>query len=183
MKSYHGIAGLLVPALLVAGYLMIPAATKATEAGDSAQISKLLADAKVEAVELKHDSADLESFTKSKLHWETYGRKVEMIREHVNNTGKLLAQLKEAETTGSPWQQTAIKQIEPFLRELADNTTATIEHLNNNREKIHFQAFKDYVQINYELSTELEALIRDFVNYGEAKEKAEHLSLKREIPD
>jgi hypothetical protein len=180
MKNHHGIATLLV---LAAGYLMIPAPTKATETGDSAQISRLLADAKAEAVELKHDSADLESFTKSKLHWETYGRKLEMIREHVNSTGKLLAQMKEAETTGSPWQQTAIKQIEPFLRELADNTTATIEHLNNNREKIHFQEFKDYVRVHYELSTELEALIRDFVNYGEAKEKAEHLSVKREIPD
>lgn len=183
MKNHHGMASLLVPAFLAAGHLMIPVPANATETGDSAQISTLLADAKAEAVELKHDSAEMESFTKSKLNWETYGRKVELIREHINKTGKLLAQMKEAETTGSPWQQTAIKQIEPLLRELADNTSATIEHLNNNREKIHFQELKDYVRAHYELSSELEALIRDFVNYGEAKEKVERLSVKREIPD
>ena len=44
-----------------------------------------------------------------------------MVKGHVNNTGKLLAKLKDAEATGSPWQQTAIKRIEPLLKEMADN--------------------------------------------------------------
>jgi len=33
------------------------------------------------------------------------------------------------------------------------------------------------------LATDLEALIRDFVNYGEAKEKIERLGKKLEVTD
>lgn len=181
MKDYRVTAGFTTAAILVAGYLIIPAAMKAVEGGDSAEITKLLAEAKSEALELKHDSADMESFTKSKLSWESYASKVDMIKEHVNKTGKLLANLKDAETGGSPWQQTAIKRIEPLLKELAANTEATINHLNENRTRIHFTEFKDYVKANYELATDLEALIRDFVNYGEAKDKFERLGQKLEV--
>jgi hypothetical protein len=182
MKKFRQIASLLAPAILVTGCFLIPAA-KAADNVDSVQISQLLTEAKVEAAELKHDSAQMEAFTGSKLHWESYARRVEMIKEHVNNTGKLLARMKEVESTGAPWQQHAIQQIELFLKEMADNTTATIEHLNNNRDKIHFQAFRDYVKENYELASDLESLVRDFANYGEAKAKAERLSDKRVIPD
>jgi hypothetical protein len=183
MKDYRGIAGLATLALLVAGYLIIPATMKAAEPADAAHVTQLLADAKAEAAELKHDSGDMESFTKSKLSWESYASKVEMIKEHVNKTGKLLAKLQEVEATGSPWQQAAIKQIDPLLRELAANTETTINHLNENKAKIHFTEFKDYVKANYELATDLDALIRDFVNYGEAKQKYERLGKRLEIID
>lgn len=181
MKNYREMAGLVTLTLLVAGYLSIPTTMKAAETGDSAHISQLLADAKAEAVELKNDSADMESFTRSKLSWESYASKVEMIKGHVNNTGKLLTKLKDAEATGAAWQQTAIKRIEPLLKELAANTEATINNLNENKTKVHFTEFKDYVKANFELATDFEALIRDFVNYGEAKEKVDHLGGKLEV--
>jgi hypothetical protein len=183
MKNHRGILGLATLALLVAGYLMIPAAAKAAEPGDSGQITKLLEDAKAETVQLKHDAADLESFAKSGLTWESHARKVEMIREHVNNTGKLLAKLQAEEATGSPWQQDATKQIEPLLKELAANMESTINHINENRAHIKFSEYHDYVKANYELASDLEALIRDFVNYGEAKQKYERLGGKLEIID
>jgi hypothetical protein len=178
MKYYPRIPAFLAP-LLVAGYLVVPAT--ATETGDAPEITKLLSDAKAEAVELKYDSEAMESFTKSRLSWETYATQVERIKEHVNKTGKLLTKLKDVEAVGSPWQRTAINRIEPLLRELADNMEATINHLNQNQSKVHFTDFKDYVKANCELATDLEALIRDFVNYGEAQEKFERLKLELEI--
>jgi len=183
MKNYRGMVGLVTGALLVAGCLAIPAPLQATEPGDSAEITKLFVDAKAEAVQLKDDAEDLESFVKSKLSWESHARKVELIKEHINNTGKLLAKLQDASPTGSPWQQRAIQQIDPLLRELAANTEATINHLNENRANIHFSQFKDYVKANYDLAMDLEALIRDFVNYGEAKDKTERLGKKLDVTD
>ena len=121
------------------------------------------------------------TFTKSKLTWESYFDKVEMIKGHVNNSGKLLAKLKDAEATASPWQQKAIRQIEPLLREMADNTTATIKHLNERKAYVHFPAFQNFVKANFELATDLEALTRDFVNYGNDKEKSESLGSQLEI--
>ena len=181
MKNYRRTAGLSTLALLLAGYYTMPSTVKAAETGDSARITELFADAKAEAVELKLDSADMEQFTYSNMTYVSYATKVAMIKGHVNNTGKLLAKMKEAEATGSPWQQTAIKRIEPLLMELAESTTATIEYLNANQQKVHFPEFKDYVRANYEIAVDLEALIRDFVNYGESKERFERLGEKLEL--
>src|SRR5215471_9341081 len=175
MKINRATATLVTPAFLMAGFLICPAKLRAIEPGGSPEITKLLADVKAEAVELKNDSEDLDTFAQSRLTWESHARKVEMVKEHINNTGRLLAKLKDVEASGAPWQQTAIQRIEPLLKELAANTEGTIIYLNENRAKIHFPEFRDYVKANYELATDLEALIRDFVNYGEAKEKFERL--------
>lgn len=165
-------------ALLAVGYIGIPAAVKAA---DSAEIMNLLADAKAKAVQLNTDSQDMESFTRSTVTWQGYGSKLEVIKGHVNELGKLLTKLKSAETAGSPWQQTAIKRIEPLLQEIADNTTATIKHLNDNQEKVHFPAFQDFVKVNHELTTDLANLIRDFVAYGSTRNRFESLGSKLEV--
>jgi hypothetical protein len=174
----HPTIALVAPALLVAGYLFFPVSIRATDPGDSEKITKLLGDTKDEAVQLKLDSADLAQFTYSNATYVSYSHKITLIREHVNETGKLLAELQQEEASGSPWQQAAIQQIEPLLRELADNTTAVIERLNENKLNVHFPEFKEYARANYELATDLEALIHDFVSYSEAKEKMEQTQKK-----
>ena len=178
MKTYPKLAAPAMLALFAAGSLLIPTKLRAM---DSPEITKLLADVKAEAIELKVDSGDMESFTRSNMTWRGYGSKLDLIKGHVNNALSLLAKLKSAEATGSQWQQAAIKRIEPLLKELADNTTATINHLNDNQGKVHLPAFTDYVKANHELATDLEALIRDFVDYGNAKEKFESLGSKSEV--
>jgi hypothetical protein len=180
MKSIKMVLGPATLALLATGYLAIPTAVKAA---DSDEITNLLADAKAHAVELNADAASMESFTRSKASWQSYANHLTMIKEHVNDVGKLLTKLKNAEAAGSPWQQTAIKRIEPLLKEMADNTTATIKHLNENQNKVHFPAFQDFVKENYELSTNLANLIRDFVDYGNARDKFESLGSKLEVPE
>jgi hypothetical protein len=182
MRKHIKSAVVLSAELLVAGYVLFAPSLKA-EAGDSAEITRLLAEAKTEAVELKNDADHMHSFTNSRMSWESYAGKAEMIKEHVNKTGQLLAKLKDAESEGAPWQQTAVQRIEPLLKELAGNVESTITYLNANPAKIHFSAFKDYVKANYELSSELEALIRDFVNYGESKQKFERLRERLEVTD
>ncbi len=181
MKLHRTLAGGLTPALLVAGYLLIPTAVRASEPMDSAEITKLLNDVKTEAMELRHDSEDLDTFVRSRLTWESHAGKIDMVKAHINNTGKLLTKLKAAEASGELWQQTAIQRIEPLLMELASNTEATIDHLNKNQARVHFPEFRDYVKANYELSVDLEELIRDFVGYGEAKDKLERLERKIEV--
>ena len=176
----HFILTTTFPALvvLVAGYGMLPAVTEAAPMADSAEITKILADVKSRSSELLRDSEDLRTFTLSKLNWESYAGKIETIKGHVNAAGKLVARLKELETSGSAAQQDVVKRLEPLLQELASNTDATIKHLNDNKAKTHFPPFKDYVTANYELAKDLDALIRDSVAYGEAKAKAEALSSK-----
>ena len=89
-------------------------------------------------MELKNDAEDLDSFAKSRLSWQSHASKIEMIKQHVNNTGKILAKLKDVENSGEPWQQIAIMRIEPLLKELATSTENTINFLSGNLSRIHF---------------------------------------------
>jgi len=103
------------------------------------------------------------------------------MKTHINAAGKLLTQLKNAEAGGEPWQQEAIRRIEPLLREMADNTTTTIKYLDANKNKVHMQEFKDLVESNLDIAKNLEGLIRDFVNFGNAKGRYEELRQKLEL--
>ena len=52
------------------------------------------------------------------------------MRLHINDLGKVAKELEDARPEGSPWQQVAIDRIDPLLREMADQLTSTINHLN-----------------------------------------------------
>lgn len=177
MKNYRTFGSLTV-ALLAAGSFITPAALKAAAATDSADINKLLGDVKSVAAQLKTDSSQMESFTRSKLSWESYAEKVETIKGHINNAGQLVTKLKAAESTGSPAQQETVKRVEPLLQEMANNLTATIQHLNDNKSKVHFPAFTDYVKANYAMATDLDILLRTAIEYGTEQAKFDALATK-----
>jgi hypothetical protein len=174
---------LLFPSLLTlftAGYLMIAPATRAlaSSSGDSKEITTLLSDAKSESIELREDAEKMETFTRSKLSWESFAMQIMEIRDHVNKSGELLAKLNQIRETGSTWQQQAIDHITPALKELAENTKSTIEHLNENTKLLHTKETEDYCVVNYQLAKELAALVADFVDYGETSAKFAELQKK-----
>jgi len=177
---------LLILALLVAGYLTMSPAAKAadTSGGDSEQVSKLFSEAKTEAHELERDAEQLETFTRSDLSWETHTRQISLIREHVNKSGEILADLHEARDTAAPWQQQAIDQITPLLKELASNTQSAIEQLKEKKHLIRFSAeYKDYAVENYDLAKELAALISDYVDYERHKAAFDRLGEKLQVAE
>lgn len=183
MSKFKFAGSALMAAALAGGGLFLGLSARAdtNTVGDSAKISGLLNDAKTHAAALKLDSEEMDSFTRSRASWQSFAAKVEQIKEHVNKAGEIVGQLGEIQGEGSPWQQQAITQIPVLLRELAANTQATIEYLNKNQSKVHTPEFKDYVKTNYELSTELNTLISDYVNYGNTKARLEELTKKLEI--
>ena len=152
------------------------------QSADSEEISKLLVQAKVHAAELEDDAADLDSITRSKLSWKQHANKLERMREHINSLGQVSKQLNEKRSEGSPWQQKAIDQIDPLLREMAINLSATINHLNEQQSQVHMPAYREYVHSNYELASKTARLIRDFVDYDEAKSQTEAFESKLAPP-
>ena len=152
------------------------------QTADSEQISNLLKQAKSHAVLAEHDAATLESYTRSKVSWELHGRQLSRIKEHVNELGQLNKQLSDLRAEGSAWQQVAIDQIDRRLREMANLLTATINQLNHNPSQVHMQAYRDYVKANCELTSRIAKMIDDFVDYDEAKSKAESLEQRLELP-
>jgi len=70
------------------------------------------------------------------------------------------------------------------LKELAENTTSIIDHLNKEQGRLlNTQEHKDYLKTNAELGTRMAAVVSDFVDYGQTKEKFEELSHKLEIAE
>lgn len=160
-------------ALALAGMMLfVPGWTPAY--GDSAQVSKLLQQAKFSATQLKADSNEMESYSQSQLHWSTHAKQINRIKEHINESGKILADLHAARDGAEPWQQDAIDRITPLLQQLASNTTAIIEHLNDRRQTWHPE-YHNYLQSNARLADDLSRLISDYIDYGEAKSKSESL--------
>lgn len=166
--------------VVTAGLLSAPIAF-AGEQPDSEQVSKLLSEAKTMAFQIREDASQMESFTRMNVSWESHAAAIAQVREHVNALGKQVNKLKDARAAASPWQRTAIDRIVPYLDELGGYTSAVIEHISGTTRHTPDE-YKDYLEANADYSSDLAAMISDFVNYGKTKQRMERLSTKLEIP-
>lgn len=169
--------------LALFAFLLTPSARLAfAQAADSEEISQLLSQAKSHAVLAADDAATLESYTHSKLSWQSHNAKLTEIAEHVNALGKVDKELQDNYALGSPWQQQSITQIHSLLVDMTAQITATIKHLSENQSRIHLQPYRDYAHASYERASRTAEVIRDFVEYDKAKSTAEALEQKLELP-
>jgi len=158
------------------------AATALAAAPDSEQVSKLLADAKTQALQLREDAATMEAYTRMTSDWESHAVVVNQIKEHVNVAGKTLAKLEELRDSASPWQQTAIDRIKPLLKEIAHDTDTVIGFINTKPTRLFNLEYKDFIEANADNADHLARLVADFVDYGRAKSRLDRLAGKLEIP-
>ncbi|HET9179966.1 MAG TPA: hypothetical protein VFQ24_16545 [Terriglobia bacterium] len=164
-----------ITALLLGMVLLASAGTPTF--GASAQASKLLQDVKMSATQMRRDAAQMQTYIASKVTWKSHAMQINTIKEHINNAGKVLAELHDARDGAEPWQQDAIDKITPLLQEMASNTESIINHLNDNKQTWH-PGYTGYVRSNAELSDDLAKLIGDYIDYGNAKNRTRELGKK-----
>jgi hypothetical protein len=180
MQKVRYLMGLAL--VMAASLYLLPALQAADEpVPDSPEVSELLTQAKSHALQLKDDSDLMHKWALMKLSWETHAAQITTIKDHVNKLGKALQQMDQRRKWASPWQKEAIDRITPLARELASNVENTIEHINNNQNRLHMPEFKDYLSANYELASSLSGLISDFVSYGKSKANYERLGSTLEV--
>jgi hypothetical protein len=114
------------------------------------------------------------------VSWESHAVAINQIKDHINTLGRQAAKLKAARSVGSPWQQTAIDRIAPFLDELGGYTYAVIEHISGAAKHTPAE-YKDYLEANADYATDLAAMIGDFVDFGKTKDRLQRLGDKLEI--
>jgi len=180
MNQRKSIALIGTSAFLLAGFLAASFPVHAADVPDSEQVSKLLSEAKTMAFQVKEDAVTMESFSRMNVSWESHAAAVAQIREHINALGRQVTKLNEAKGAASPWQRVAIDRIQPFLDELGGYTAAVIDHLSGTP-RHNIAEYKDYLEANADYATDLAAMIADFVNYGNAKQRMERLTTKLEI--
>lgn len=172
-------------ALLVAvSFCLLPALQAADEpVADSPEVTSLLKQAQDHAVRLNNDAELMESFSRNPgMSWQSHAAQVNMIKTHINNLGKVLQQLSDQRESASPWQQKAIDNITPLAGELASDVETTINHINDNQERLFTPQYRDYLKANSELTASLSGLIKDYVSYGKSKAKYEGLGSQLETP-
>lgn len=158
-----------------------PGVLAAPAAGDSKEVTGLLSQVRTEAVQLRRDTEEMRTFSRSTLvKWESHVNQISQIKENINAAGRLITRLHQARASASPWQQQAIDHATSLLRELADNTSRVIDHLSKHPDRIHAPVYRDYVAANAELATDLSGLISDYVEYGKVKNRTEMLEQKLE---
>lgn len=160
-------------AFLAVAFLSVAPALAAAQSGkDSQEVSGFLAEAKTEAIQLKQDAEEMNSFVRAKTSWETHAAKLNEIKQHVNKLGELVTKMNNAEATASPWQRQSVDRITPYLKELAGSVSSTIQHLNDNQKNLLHPPYPDYAAATAVYASDLSQLISDFVAYGEAKHKS-----------
>ena len=66
----------------------------------------------------------------------------------------------------------------PLLRELAENTTAAINHINKNQGRPVSGYYSDYLDENAETAHDLNRIISATIEYGHIRDKLEKLEDK-----
>jgi hypothetical protein len=148
---------------------------------ENAQVTRLLADARDKAAVLSRDADEMEALTRSDVSWQTHADKLEQVKEHVNDLARTEQQLTAARVSATPWQQVAIDRMIPLLKELASNTTAAINHLNENKLRPTTREYTEYLRANADTAHQLSDMISSFVQYGQTQAKLDKLEQKLEI--
>lgn len=169
----------LLAALFVA---LSPAIGAVNPVKDSEQVSGYLAKAKTQAIQLQKDAEEMNSFVWRSRSWQGDADKLNLIKGHVNQIGKLLTEMNDVRGTASPWQQDAMDRVTPMVRELAGNVEAQIKFLTKHEDRLLAPTYIDYAAANVDTSTEVATMLSDFVAYHEAKQKAEEIERDYELP-
>jgi len=146
-------------------------------------VTGLFQEAQTVAAQLKRDAATMESFTRAKVTWQSHSDQIAQIKEHVNKAGSILSQMHDARQDAHAWHQDAIDGITPVLKQLASNTEAIINRLNDNPKQITDPAHVEYIKSNMELASELSAAVGNIVDYDNTKTRMEELEAKLGKPE
>jgi NTP pyrophosphatase (non-canonical NTP hydrolase) len=175
-------AKLLLLAIAVFALTIFPPSARSVQhKPPSAEVSKQLDSAKQQAFELARDADEMTGLLNSDVSWQSHADVLNRIRDHVNNMGMIVEKLESERDEASPWQQQAIDRMVPLLKEIASNTTAAIEHLNQNHLRPVSQDYKDYIQQNADTAHELADMISSFERYDRTRTRLEKLQDKIEV--
>ena len=163
MKSPKMMASVGALALICTGLLWTPGPAKAADGPESVQTIKLLAGARTMAVQLKDDAAKMQHFGQLDIKWEAHAGAVGQMRNRVVAMLGIVDELKAAEATAEPWQQTVIDRIGPYLTALATDNEDAIDRFDEHPSLFGTAASKAYLAANAESTAYLSSLVQNFM--------------------
>lgn len=148
---------------------------------DSQQLTQVLGQARAEAAELARDADEMESLIRNDVSWQTHAEMLDRVKDHVNNMARIITKLNETRASGSELQQQAVDRILPLVKELAANTTAAINYLNQNKSRPKTDPYTQYLHDNAETALQLSSTISSLWEYEKSMTKIAKLKNKLEL--
>ncbi len=145
----------------------------ALQNAENQDVRALLSLAAQQSAALDYDADQMQGLLQNDASWQTQATLLTSVKEHVNQLGRTIAKLQAERSEASTWQQRGIDRLLPLLRELAENTTAAINHLNKNQGRPVSGNYAEYLDDNADMAHELNQVISATVQYGHTRTKLE----------
>jgi hypothetical protein len=140
----------------------------------------LLGDVLSEARQARNHADNLQRFmSKPSSGWQLQAGELSQIREAVNDMSGKLCRLEAIRRVASPWEQKAIDQAAPLITEMANETRAAIEYLNDNETYLFNPDYTRYGTDLYQRSATLVNSVGEFAKFGQVHR--EDLRLERSL--
>jgi hypothetical protein len=176
MEKSHLVAGILIALLSFSLPTRVFALRPVSD-----QLTQLLGEARMEAGELAKDADETESLIRSDVSWQTHAEMLNGVKEHVNNMARIIDKLTATRSSGSELQEQAVDRIMPLLKELAANTTAAINWLNQNKTRPIGDPYTQYLEANAETAHQLSSTVSSLFEYERTMNKMGELKNKLEM--
>jgi hypothetical protein len=148
---------------------------------DSQQLTQVLGEARDEAAELARDADEMDSLIRNEVSWQTHVVMLDRVKDHVNNMARIVAKLSDTRASGSDLQEQAVDRILPLLKELATNTTAAINYLNQNKSRPISDPYTQYLKDNVDTAHQLSSTVSSLFEYEKSMSKISKLKNKLEL--
>ncbi|HTZ60264.1 MAG TPA: hypothetical protein VMB49_19280 [Acidobacteriaceae bacterium] len=165
----------LLACFLIASFLIFTRPAMAIRNAENQDVRALLSLASQQASALDYDADQMQSLLRNDVSWQTHGAMLASVKEHVNQLSRTMAKLQTERSEASTWQQRSIDRVMPLLRELSENTTAAIEHINANQNRPVSGYYSEYLDSNAENAHEMAQIISETIQYGHTRDKMEKL--------
>lgn len=166
----------MAAAILTGASFLSPSVFATTSQGAEHAVTAELRELRTQLAGLNSDADRLQMLTSgARLNWQTHATELHQIKTHVNSIGEQLATLQNLRSMGVDWQQKAIDRVMPNAVELAERTTAAINHLNENQNHLWAPEYVTDLRTIGALSDHMHGTVSNYLKIIDAHSEIEQL--------
>lgn len=133
------------------------------------RIDDMLARFESRAIEARREAEFLESGRRQSWSWQTHVSYLNLLKDHVNEMGKMLAKLEASKSQATLFQERAIEAARPHLEDMAQRVEKAIHSLNEDRRNVVQAEYKDNLHGLWVSSDRLYKDVDTITDYHQAR--------------
>lgn len=130
---------------------------------------KTLKQVQLSAAVMANDADQLRIIANSKSGPDSHLAKLTALKGEVNRMGQEISSLEVERESLAPWEQQAVDQVLPLLQATAANTESAIKCLNENRNRLWTEAYRDYAHRVSQDSAQIAKTLKDYLKYDKLR--------------